>query len=526
MIPFIWQSIASLLIYIGLAVFYSMRFSQAFAIHEPVLWCTITTLVVLLFFMIREIAEGRVSNRVLLGFGIAMALAAMAIRPFHSTDVYGYINRGWQQVHYGLNPYVYTVDNIRHWQTDPMLTNHWVNNPSPYGFIYLLIAKSLCFLGLITGASDKGALLWWFKGSNVLVHLATAYIVWRGVSFTATQLQKTIEAEDTSQPNAALPFDSIESKKHKFAWCSLNVLKECPPARQAQLTLALYLFNPLILFHEISNGHNDLWMGFFLTLAGYFAITANWVWLLPAVLASVLIKYGSVVLIPFALLLLIKQKQIKLGVLQGGFLALMIAALAGIPYLGDWQHFHLKEIGRNALVSHSSLHAFWFATWKILFKLFGHLTGEQRESVREGLSKLLTSSFGLFYIGFLVKRFRDLDYTAQKWIQDSVLILMILIGLISLKFYAWYIGIFLGLSLLLPISDWRKLFTWIFSLMQLMSLTIVGQSHMLNFLLMSAVPWVTVALPGLKLKKVSIAAITLSVLGGGIIVASLLGIRH
>ena len=455
-----------------------------------------------------------------------MALAAMAIRPFHSTDVYGYINRGWQQVHYGLNPYVYTIDTIPGWQNDPMLTNHWVNNPSPYGFIYLLIAKSLCFLGLLTGATDKGALLWWFKGSNVLVHLGTAYIIWQGVSFTAKQIKKSIEAEDASQPNSPLPFDAIEPQKNRFTWCNFKVLTECPPERQAQVTLALYLFNPLILFHEIANAHNDLWMGFFLTLAGYVAITANWLWLIPAVFASVLIKYGSVVLIPFALLLLIKQKQIKVGVLQGGFLALMIAALTGVSYLGDWQHFHLKEISRNALVSHSSLHAFWFATWKVIFKLFGHLTADQREVVRQGLSTLLTSSFGLFYIGFLFKRIRDVDYTAQKWIQDSVLILMILIGLISLKFYAWYIGIFFGMSLLLPMNDWRKLFTWTFSLMQLMSLTIVGQSHILNFALMSAVPWVSVALPGLKLKRVLIAAITLSVLGGGILIASLLGLRH
>jgi hypothetical protein len=523
MTPFIWQGIASLLIYIGLAVFYSMRFSHSFAIHEPVLWSTLLSLVILLFFMIREVAQGRVSTKVIVGFGIAMALAAMAIRPFHSTDVYGYINRGWQQFHYGLNPYVYTVDNIRGWRQDPFITDHWVNNPSPYGFIYLLIAKCLCFLGATFGAPDKGGLLWWFKGSNVLVHLSTAYVVWRGTTFTVKQLQSK-ETANTIHP---FPFDSIEPEHNKFAWCNTpQTITKCPPERQAQLALALYLFNPLILFHELSNAHNDLWMGFFLTLAGYFAITANWLWLLPALIASVLIKYGSIVLIPFAFLLLIKQRQIKIGLLSGGLLALSIALVAGLPYLGDWSHFHLKEIGRNALVSHSSLHAFWFATWKVIFKLFGHVTTNQREAVRQGLSTLLTGSFGLFYIVFLLKRFRDANYTAQKWIQDAVLILMILIGLISLKFYAWYIGIFFSLSLLLPVNDWRRLFMWAFSLMQLMSITIVGQSHMLNFLLMSAVPWVGVALPGLQFSKTRIATITVSVLGGGIIIAALLGLRH
>src|SRR3954463_10292664 len=39
-------------------------------------------------------------------FAALFCLTCAAVSPFHSTDVFGYINRGWQQVHYHMNPYV------------------------------------------------------------------------------------------------------------------------------------------------------------------------------------------------------------------------------------------------------------------------------------------------------------------------------------------------------------------------------------------------------------------------------------
>src|SRR4029079_359117 len=41
--------------------------------------------------------------RMIVGFGGLFCLLAFLTVPFHSTDVFGYINRGWQQVHYGQN---------------------------------------------------------------------------------------------------------------------------------------------------------------------------------------------------------------------------------------------------------------------------------------------------------------------------------------------------------------------------------------------------------------------------------------
>ena len=45
-------------------------------------------------------------NRTIVGFAVVFCLLAFLVFPFHSTDVFGYIDRGWQQVHYGEDPYL------------------------------------------------------------------------------------------------------------------------------------------------------------------------------------------------------------------------------------------------------------------------------------------------------------------------------------------------------------------------------------------------------------------------------------
>src|SRR5712691_3588887 len=112
--------------------------------------------------------------RKIVGFAIVLCLLAFLIFPFHSTDVFGYINRGWQQVCYGQNPYIHFLDDIPNWQQDPMLREHWIYNPNPYGFLFTLLARLICWIG-------SGN--WWltlalFKATNALAYAATGWIIW------------------------------------------------------------------------------------------------------------------------------------------------------------------------------------------------------------------------------------------------------------------------------------------------------------------------------------------------------------
>ncbi|MDQ2856546.1 MAG: hypothetical protein M3R68_09475, partial [Acidobacteriota bacterium] len=207
-----------------------------------------------------------VSPRQVVGLGILLCVLAFLIFPFHSTDVFGYINRGWQQVHYHQNPYVYFTAEIPGWQQDPMLRDHWIYNPNPYGFLFTLMARCFAWLG-------RGN--WWltlslFKGVNVLAYAATSWLVWSG----AKRLGHVRPLTD----------------------------------------LYLFMWNPLILLHHIANGHNDILTGYFVALAMYLAVVGAGFWIIPVLVLATLLKYGPAILIPLALIFVIKNYGWKIAI--------------------------------------------------------------------------------------------------------------------------------------------------------------------------------------------------------------------
>ncbi|WP_373530985.1 hypothetical protein [Vampirovibrio sp.] len=380
--------------------------------------------------------------------GVLWAVLAVLIPAFHSTDIYGYINRGWQQLHYGLNPYVFTIDHIPNWHADPMITNHWVNNPSPYGFLYLLIAKLLCWVG----QGNKALTVLVFKGFNALLYLGTAALIWLGARHLEQKGPDTVR--ERFNPNWAV---------------------------------YLYLWNPLVLIHSLGNGHNDMLMGFFVTLAALSALLGGWFWILPALMAATLIKYGALVILPLAFLFLLKNKAwVALG--AGLALAILVFAVTGLPYLPDWRQFHLAEINHNAFVSHGSLHSFVYSLFKYIDKTILPALHPHREWVRGILKNGLLGAYALFFAGLCWRRFRQSGYPASQWIQDALLVMAVLIGLISLKFYPWYLGMFFPLVFYLPHEHWLRRLLIPLSCAQLFSITFIGQAHLLNFLVMTALP--------------------------------------
>ena len=379
---------------------------------------------------------------------ILLAGLAISIPPFHSTDLYGYINRGWQQLHYGLNPYVYTVDHISGWEQDAMITNHWVNNPSPYGFLYLLIAKMLCWIG----HGDKALTILVFKLWNGLLYLLTACLIGLG----AQRLNKSDNLAFRGKVNP-------------------------------RLALYLYLWNPLVLIHSLANGHNDILMGFFVTLAAFLAIVGGWVWILPALMAATLIKYGAVVIAPLAVVFLFKNKAwLSLG--AGLILAVLLFGLTGASFLPDWQQFHLEAINENAFVSHGSLHSFVYSIYKNLDRALLPALTPYREMLGDVLKRMLLGGYALFFAGLCWIRFRQAAYSPTQWVRDSLLLMVVLIGLVSLKFYPWYLGMFMPLAFYLPETDWLRRFVVLLSCTQMLAITFIGQAHVLNFLLMTGLP--------------------------------------
>ncbi|MEM0951819.1 MAG: hypothetical protein AAGI66_06720 [Cyanobacteria bacterium P01_H01_bin.74] len=466
---------------------------------------------------------------------LALMVLALFIPPFHSTDLYGYINRGWQQVSYGVNPYIVTVNDIPGWENDPMLTNHWVNNPSPYGFLYMQIARTLTQWG----QGIKPLTIFIFKSTNLLLYLACGLGIWF-LTPRQSSPQPSVHDRHSSQQNQSKqknPATFIQPFIQSLIQASGIIgseFKHWPDVSRLQ-RLYLFLWNPLILVHGCINGHNDIWMGALLLLAFGLAMQAEklseklqksganvmlpamlfliffLILVLPVATAATLTKYAAVVILPLIIIYILKQK--KSGLLKSGILlvslsfSVLVIWTCGQTYLQDWQAFKLGAIQKNAFVSHGSLHAMIYHAVQaitksvtafsfLFFPLFfpdsplGLHTEAFLLGVRTLLKNLLLVFYAMFCVSLGIKRLfskSSSGYSAAQLRQDSVWLVAVLIGLISLKFYPWY------LSMILPVVflEQNKGVFWFFILLtcfQLASITFIGQAHMLNFLVMTLAP--------------------------------------
>jgi len=377
-----------------------------------------------------------ISPRLVASLGALLCVLACLIFPFHSTDVFGYINRGWQQVHYHQNPYVYFVADIPQWQHDPMIWDHWIYNPNPYGFLFTLLTRLFCDLG-----NGHWALtLALFKAVNALAYGFASWLIWAGA-------------------------------KH---------LGQSKPI----VTLYLFMWNPLILMHEIANGHNDILTGSFVLLALYLGVVGAGLWIIPALVVATLLKYGPAILIPFALIFVIKNHGWKVATFSC-LIGVAILGLASAPYIADWRMFRLEDIASNATLIDNSLHSFLIHIFENIARLI-HPLSAWHHTVDWLIKNALRAGFALFLIAQLIAipKYFSPNLLARK----SSLIMFVLICVVSSKFNAWYLGMVLPLALLLDEDDWLRRLVVLISCAQLLSLTFFKQAYILNFFVMMLVP--------------------------------------
>lgn len=394
------------------------------------------------------------------GLVVCVVLCAL-MTPFHSTDVFGYINRGWQQAAYHTNPYATTIVMIPGWHDDPMITDHWVHNPSPYGFVFLHIARWLClpFYG------NFPATVGLFKFSVGAVHLLITALLWFGLRERGRSVQMSM--------------------------------------------LYWYGFNPLILLHHVGNGHNDVWMGLFLVLAalliqgqssdGKWALL-KWSAMLPMLMVATLVKYAALVTLPITALIMLIQKRWK-ALIIGVLLSIGVILISGAMYLPDWQHFIWVKLGGNASIFHASITALVWDTYKLASKLLTDLWPmlmENREGVKNALKLAFTGGYALVYVYLcwrVIRGVKEVHSFGQSLIKHPAsgwaLTMVLALGVFSSKFYPWYIGMYFPLVFLIPeASPLQKLRPLVIAvtLGQLLSFTVIGQSRFADVLLMLVLP--------------------------------------
>ena len=146
--------LSSLVLYIVLAIFFWTTWSfKVRWIDEIVIIAAMASLAGLYFYGLKFARRAAASTIVV--FAILVGLAGFVTPPFDSTDVFFYMATGWQQSHYGGNPYSGVLRNVSGAAEDPMIQNEWIMRnrnpwldiPLPYGFLFALVSRAIAWLG-------------------------------------------------------------------------------------------------------------------------------------------------------------------------------------------------------------------------------------------------------------------------------------------------------------------------------------------------------------------------------------------
>jgi hypothetical protein len=197
---------------------------------------------------------------IIFGFAIVFAATLVIMYPIGATDMFDYVFYSRIYVHYGQNPLAVAPINFR---ADPFLrTVVWYKTPSPYGPLWILLTVP----GSLIARDDLTLNLLMMHALPALFYLASAVVI-------------------------AL------------------ILRNSDPGHLLAGTL-LYAWNPLVIFEGPGNGHNGIIMMFFVLLAIYLLVRKKWVWVIPALFASVLVKYiSAILLLPFLIYCLRSQSS-------------------------------------------------------------------------------------------------------------------------------------------------------------------------------------------------------------------------
>lgn len=231
-------------------------------------------------------------------YSLAIALIAIFLIPADSSDLLGYIARGFQQLDYEVNPFATVIADIEGWRQNPILANTlWQHNPSPYGPLFMLFTKFIAAISF----HNLWLALFNFKLANFFAFIGILKILER----------------------LALP-------NHLYALIALN---------------------PFIIVEAIWNAHNDIYMALAILLAFYLAKQEKYNLSIFILIISILIKYISVVLLPLILIDSYRSKKLPwLGLSSG------LALTASLVWHFQLLSLNYDRISENINLSHKSLY--------------------------------------------------------------------------------------------------------------------------------------------------------------------------
>lgn len=329
----------------------------------------------------------------------ALLLGAFStLYPVNAIDVFIYAVRSYLLTNYGANPNA--VRPQVYWNTDPFVrfaSWEWSSTTSPYGPLWNLIAAPVT---AISHSNIAHALIG-FKVLVVLAAIATAWFIYQTVSLDHPEYATA----------AAL------------AW----------------------LWNPLLLWEGIGNGHNDVVVMFFVAAAIYCWRAGHGGWVIPLLVASVLIKYVTVLLLPIAVVMLWRRHSMR----QRLVIALQSIVASGVlAYLALYPFFDIQAL-RQSIKSQSGLIMSSPMAGLILMANRWHWTLNVTETGKR--AAMLIVALTLLWLLWLQIRERIAGAHAM------LLLMSVYVAFAAWNFRPWYLIWIVALTALLPVGwpFWR-----------------------------------------------------------------------
>jgi hypothetical protein len=404
---FLLVSFAALFFIPYLREIFNDREVPSFTEEIKLYFLIISTLQIILYYFLLKLFKNNsgINFKVLLLLALLAAAIFFILPPQGAVDINNNIFFTKIFSDYGVNPYLHP---IKEFPNDVLFpeTNRWWKGVTPYGPAWSLLS--------LVPYKLSGPLLaqkiFSFRAFNLLFWGITGYLIFL-------------------------------------------ILKKTKPNLAPLATIA-YLFNPLILFEAVNNAHNDLIFIFFILLAIYFYLNNKKSLVIPFLTISVLIKYVSLLIIPFFLWSLWRDKQTrKKHLLIGIFLSLIVTLLILWPFSFDWRAMLLSLKNQTTI-----LHNPYYLSLGpiVLFTILSYL-GQSFEITKFLSFGLSTSGYVFLLINFLKK---EAPIAATFW----TLALLLLTATFWLQ--PWY---FLWLIPLIILKMEKPLFSFL-----LFSLSLAG----------------------------------------------------
>ena len=225
---------------------------------------------------------------IVIASGGTMAAMIAWMYPVNAIDLFIYAVRSRLLTTYGENPLAARPADF---PDDPFLafaSPEWADNVSPYGPLWNLIAAPIT----------------WLSGDDLLQAL---------IGFKLLAVVSVLVG----------------------GWLIARTVAAARPGTEATAAL-FYLWNPLVLWEGIGNGHNDVVMVVPLLLALWCWVTRRDSVVIPLLLVAALIKYVTVLVIPLAAVALWRRggtaaNRTRLA-LSSGLLSLLAVLIAFVPF--------------------------------------------------------------------------------------------------------------------------------------------------------------------------------------------------